>query len=226
MIYVLEDDTSIRELTLYALKAAGLEAKAFERAEEFLAAAESSPPELAVLDVMLPGGTDGFEAMRRLHSFAPAVPVIIASAKGDEIDKVSGLDLGADDYLVKPFSMLELTSRVKALLRRSRAGRNADTPENRLVRGDVTLDRHLHSVTAGGRSVDLTRKEFALLELVMAAPGRVFTREVILASVWAFEKPLETRTVDMHVSCIRSKLQRPWIIETVRGIGYRLGGEN
>ena len=217
MIFVLEDDTSIRELEIYALEAAGLEAAGFPDAESFLSAARRTPPELAVIDVMLPGGMDGLEAMRRLHEFSPETCVIVASAKGSEYDRVKGLDLGADDYLAKPFGMLEMTSRVKAVLRRG--ARASEAP---MEYEDVVLNRIGHCVTVAGVPVELTKKEFALLDVFMSNPNRVFTRENLLERVWGAGGAIETRTVDMHVAYLRSKLGRPGIVETVRGIGYRL----
>lgn len=219
MVYVLEDDASIRELEVYALEAAGMKSSGFGDAESFLAAAREIPPELAVIDVMLPGAVDGLEAMRRLHSFSPDSCVIIASAKGAEFDRVRGLDLGADDYLAKPFGMLEMVSRVKAVLRR--AG-HADTRE--LVYGEIRLDREAHQVRFRGEKVELTRKEFALLELFLANPTRVFTRENLLERVWGAAGAMETRTVDMHIAALRAKLGHSDAVETVRGVGYRMGG--
>lgn len=219
MVYVLEDDASIRDLEIYALEAAGMEARGFSDAASFLEASRASPPGLAVLDIMLPGDIDGLEAMRRLREFSPATCVIIASARGSEFDRVKGLDLGADDYLPKPFGMLEMTSRVKAVLRR--AGRPA---ENALSCGDVVLDRLGHSLAVAGAPVELTRKEFSLLELFLSNPGRVFTRENLLERVWGADAGMETRTVDMHIAALRSKTGRPGLVETVRGIGYKLAG--
>lgn len=219
MIYILEDDTSICELEAYALRSAGLEVRAFAEAESFLAAAGEAPPELAVIDVMLPGSVDGLEVMKRLREFSPRTFVIIASAKGTEYDRVRGLDLGADDYLVKPFSMLEMVSRVKAVLRRS--GSNLG---EKLAAGDIVLDKCGYTVTAAGLSVRLTRKEYALLEIFLMQPKRVFTREALLERVWGTDASMETRTVDMHIASLRSKLGRSDVIETVRGFGYKLGG--
>lgn len=219
MIYVLEDDPSIRGLEVYALEAAGLETRAFDTAESFLAAACEAPPALVVLDIMLPGGMDGLETMKRLRESVPGVSVIIASAKGDEFDRVKGLDLGADDYLAKPFGMLEMVSRVKAVLRRS-----GHVGAEILSSGDVVLDRAGHSVSVAGAPVELTRKEFALLELLMSSPGRVFTRENLLERIWGAEAGMETRTVDMHVAGVRAKCARPELVETVRGVGYKFPG--
>lgn len=219
-VYVLEDDDSIRELQLYALGSAGMEARGFSNAESFLRAAREKPPALALIDLMLPGGTDGLEAMKELRVFSPGTCVIIASAKGSEFDRITGLDSGADDYLVKPFSMLEMTSRVKAVLRRARADSDASV----LTCGKIELDRVCHTVKVEGREVTLTRKEFAVLELLMSSPGRVFTRENLLGAVWGTNGTIETRTVDMHVAGLRTKLSDPDAVETVRGVGYRLGG--
>ena len=220
MIYILEDDSSVRELEAYALRAAGFEVCGYSDADSFLKAAQDAPPSLAILDVMLPGSVDGLEAMKRLREFSPHTFVIIASAKGSEFDRVRGLDLGADDYLAKPFSMLEMTSRVKAVLRR---GGGTLAPE-KLVAGDVVLDKAGHTVTVSGRGVQLTRREFQLLEIFLSHPRRVFTREALLERVWGTDGTLETRTVDMHIASLRAKLGKSAAIETVRGIGYKLGG--
>lgn len=219
MIYILEDDTSICELEAYALRAAGFEVRTFAEAESFLKAADEAPPELALLDVMLPGPVDGLGVLKRLREFSPNTFVIIASAKGTEYDRVRGLDLGADDYLVKPFSILEMTSRVKAVLRR-----RGDSAGEKLAAGDIVLDKCGYTVTVAGGSVRLTRKEYALLEIFLMHPKRVFTREALLERVWGADAAMETRTVDMHIASLRSKLGRADVVETVRGFGYKLGG--
>ena len=219
MIYILEDDTSICELEAYALRAAGFEVRTFAEAESFLKAADEAPPELALLDVMLPGPVDGLGVLKRLREFSPNTFVIIASAKGTEYDRVRGLDLGADDYLAKPFSILEMTSRVKAVLRR-----RGDSAGEKLAAGDIVLDKCGYTVTVGGGSVRLTRKEYALLEIFLTQPKRVFTREALLERVWGADAAMETRTVDMHIASLRSKLGRADVVETVRGFGYKLGG--
>jgi two-component system alkaline phosphatase synthesis response regulator PhoP len=156
--------------------------------------------------------------MKRLREFSPRTCVIIASAKGSEYDRVHGLDLGADDYLVKPFSMLEMTSRVKAVLRRRGEGES-----EKLAVGDIVLDKCRCEVTVAGSSVRLTRKEYALLEIFLMRPNRVFSRETLLEHVWGTDAAMETRTVDMHIASLRSKLGRMNVIETVRGFGYKLG---
>ena len=157
--------------------------------------------------------------LKRLREFSPNTFVIIASAKGTEYDRVRGLDLGADDYLAKPFSILEMTSRVKAVLRR-----RGDSAGEKLAAGDIVLDKCGYTVTVAGGSVRLTRKEYALLEIFLMQPKRVFTREALLERVWGADAAMETRTVDMHIASLRSKLGRADVVETVRGFGYKLGG--
>lgn len=217
MIAVVEDDESIRSIETYALNGAGFEVSSFSEAESFLASLESAKPELVILDIMLPGSLDGIEILKRLRAHYGAIPVIVASAKGSEFDKVSGLDLGADDYLVKPFSMLEFVSRVKAVLRRSPTGLKA------LKYGEIEIISDEHLVKVEGKIVELTRKEFAILELLIRSPRRVFTRENLLDQVWGMDAALETRTVDMHIASLRGKLgEEGKLIQTVRGVGYKI----
>lgn len=218
MIAVVEDDESIRSIETYALKGAGFEVSAYEDGESFLASLRDALPELVILDVMLPGALDGIEILKTLRAHFGFIPVIIASAKGSEFDKVSGLDLGADDYLVKPFSMLEFVSRVKAVLRRA-----PSSGSKTLKYGEIELISEEHLVKVEGGSIELTRKEFAILELLMKSPRRVFTRENLLDQVWGMEAALETRTVDMHIASLRGKLgDASKFIQTVRGVGYKL----
>lgn len=218
MIAVVEDDESIRSIETYALKGAGFEVSAYEDGESFLASLKDALPELVILDVMLPGALDGIEILKTLRAHFGSIPVIIASAKGSEFDKVSGLDLGADDYLVKPFSMLEFVSRVKAVLRRA-----PSSGSKTLKYGEIELISDEHLVKVEGDSIELTRKEFAILELLMKSPRRVFTRENLLDQVWGMEAALETRTVDMHIASLRGKLgDAGKFIQTVRGVGYKL----
>lgn len=218
MIAVVEDDESIRSIETYALKGAGFEVSAYEDGESFLASLKDALPELVILDVMLPGSLDGIEILKTLRAHFGPIPVIIASAKGSEFDKVSGLDLGADDYLVKPFSMLEFVSRVKAVLRRA-----PSSGSKTLKYGEIELISDEHLVKVEGESIELTRKEFAILELLMKSPRRVFTRENLLDQVWGMEAALETRTVDMHIASLRGKLGDVGkFIQTVRGVGYKL----
>ena len=220
MIWCVEDDASIREIELYALRSTGFEARGFEDGGTFLAALERERPELVILDVMLPG-MDGVELLRRMKasvSFAD-IPVIMATAKGAEYDKIQSLDLGADDYLVKPFGMMEMVSRVKAVLRRCHPAPAA----KQLSAGSLMLDPEERTVTADGARIFLTYKEFELLRLFLSRPGVAFTREQLLSDIWGVEYAGETRTVDMHIKTLRQKLGNCGaMIETVRQIGYRL----
>lgn len=221
MIYCVEDDGSIRELMLYALRASNFEAQGFENGEALFEALRTQTPELIMLDVMLPG-MDGIEILKILRA-SPAtarVPVIMATAKGTEYDKVQGLDLGADDYLCKPFGMMEMISRIRAVLRRSAP----PVPEIKLLTmGALSLDPASHTVTADGARVELTLKEYELLRLFLTSPGRVYTRDQLLERVWGVDYFGETRTVDVHIGTLRTKLGRCGdYIRTVRGVGYRM----
>lgn len=223
MIFCVEDDDAIRGLMLYALNAAGFEAEGFSDGAGLFAALQTELPDLILLDIMLPG-EDGISILRKLRgrTATAGLPVIMATAKGTEYDKVTGLDLGADDYLAKPFGMMELVSRVKAVLRRYTPARE----QTDLSVNDLHMDLTEHTVTAGGERVVLTRKEFELLRLFLSSPGVVFTREALLSAVWDTEFTGETRTVDMHIRTLRQKLGNYGaMIETVRGVGYRLEGK-
>lgn len=221
MIFCVEDDAGIRDLMIYTLNASGFRAVGFENARELYAALADDTPELIMLDIMLPG-EDGISILKRLKADARTadIPVIMATAKGNEYDKVIGLDLGADDYLAKPFGMMEMASRVRAVLRRS--GRAAEKPQ--LIRvGGLEMNLGEHIVMADGIRVQLTLKEFELLHTFMTNPGRAFTREQLLSSVWCEDFLGETRTVDVHVGTLRQKLGGCGkYIRTVRGVGYRL----
>ena len=221
MIYCVEHDAGIRDLMIYTLNASGFRAVGFENAREFYAALADDTPELIMLDIMLPG-EDGISILKRLKADARTadIPVIMATAKGNEYDKVIGLDLGADDYLAKPFGMMEMASRVRAVLRRS--GRAAE--KQQLIRvGGLEMNLGEHIVTADGIRVQLTLKEFELLHTFMTNPGRAFTREQLLTSVWCEDFLGETRTVDVHVGTLRQKLGSCGkYIRTVRGVGYKL----
>lgn len=220
MIYCVEDDDSIRELMLYTLKASGFEGRGFPSSESFWAALEQAEPELITLDIMLPG-EDGISILKKLrqNKAIEHIPIIMTTAKGTEYDKVMGLDLGADDYLAKPFGMMEMISRIKAVLRRSAPREDADV----IKMGEVELSVSHHTVTIGGEIVDMTLKEFELLELFMQNPNIAFSRDTILSRIWDVDYMGETRTVDMHISSLRTKLGDAGItIKTVRGIGYRL----
>ena len=220
MIYCVEDDASIRELMLYTLRASGFEAEGFCDGQALFEAVEKRRPRLITLDIMLPG-MDGIEILGRLRSdsAAASIPVIMASAKGTEYDRVLGLDLGADDYLCKPFSMLEMVSRIRAVLRR--AGAAESTPSLRL--GNLEMDPDAHTVHAGGQRVELTLKEFEMLRLFLKHPGRVYSRDQLLEKIWGGDYLGETRTVDVHIGTLRTKLgDCGHYIRTVRGVGYRM----
>lgn len=221
MIFCVEDDAGIRDLMIYTLNASGFRAVGFENAREFYAALADDTPELIMLDIMLPG-EDGISILKRLKADARTadIPVIMATAKGNEYDKVIGLDLGADDYLAKPFGMMEMASRVRAVLRRS--GRAAE--KQQLIRvGGLEMNLGEHIVTADGIRIQLTLKEFELLRTFMTSPGRAFTREQLLSSAWSEDFLGETRTVDVHVGTLRQKLGSCGkYIRTVRGVGYKL----
>ena len=226
MIYILEDDSSIRELVSYALTAAGYEAKGFEEAGAFWAALRSEQPELILLDIMLPG-EDGISVLKKLKAVEDTrdIPVIMTTAKGAEYDKVLGLDLGADDYLAKPFGMMELLSRVRAVLRRT--ARQAPRPQEESCHAfrDLVLNEAAHVVTAAGEPVTLTLKEFRLLQLLMEKQGAVVPRETLLREVWGYDYGGESRTLDVHIGTLRQKLGPCGeYIQTVRGVGYKIGG--
>lgn len=220
MIFCVEDDQAIRDLMLYTLNAAGFEAIGFEGGESFFPALEKDMPELVLLDIMLPG-EDGIAILKKLRG-NPAtsnLPVILATAKGTEYDKVIGLDLGADDYLAKPFGMMEMVARVKAVLRRV----VQSEPPAVLRMGKLELNRSNHTVFADGTRVALTLKEYEMLRLFMNHPGRVFRREQLLDEIWGAAYVGETRTVDVHIGTLRTKLGGCGeYIETVRGVGYRM----
>lgn len=220
MICCVEDDDSIRELMVYTLRASGFAAEGFPNGEALFAALPKEKPQLVLLDIMLPG-MDGIEILKRLRTRTDTagVPVIMASAKGTEFDKVLGLDEGADDYLVKPFGMMEMVSRIRAVLRRTGSG----TKSGVLRMGALEMDREAHTVRVQGSRVELTLKEFEILRLFLESPGRVFTREQLLESIWGTDYFGETRTVDVHIGTLRTKLGPCGsYICTVRGVGYRL----
>lgn len=220
MIYCVEDDASIRELTVYALNASGFSALGLECAEALWQQLGKEQPELILLDIMLPD-EDGISILKKLRA-APAtaeIPVILATAKGTEFDKVIGLDLGADDYLAKPFGMMEMVSRVKAVLRRVSHTASSQV----LTHKNITLNESSHQVFVDGNKIELTIKEYLLLRLFLKNPGVAFTRENLLSSVWESEYQGETRTVDVHIASLRTKLGRAGeCIKTVRGVGYRM----
>ncbi len=223
MIYCVEDDESIQSLELYTLISAGFEARGFACGDSFLRALRTEKPELVILDVMLPG-KNGVELLRELKSSSDTwgIPVIMATAKGAEYDKIQSLDLGADDYLVKPFGMMEMVSRVKAVLRRCRPRQE----RNVLAAGGLTMDLEEHTVIMDGQRLTFTFKEFELLRLFLTHPGTAFTREQLLSAVWGVDYAGETRTVDVHIKTLRQKLGAYGaMIETVRSVGYRWEGK-
>ncbi len=218
LIYVLEDDKNIREIESFALKNTGYTIKEFELAADFYQAMEEEKPELILLDIMLPDA-DGLEILGKIRSQKATgnIPIIMVTAKGTEIDKVKGLDIGADDYITKPFGVMELISRVKALLRRS----NQISPEKVITIGAVCLDEEKHQVTVNGQICELTFKEYELLKLLMINAGIVTGREDILEKVWGTDFEGESRTLDMHIKTLRQKLQEAGsMIKTVRNVGY------
>lgn len=221
LIYYVEDDESIRTAVVYALTASGFEVGSFEDGSEFWPAVQERIPDLVLLDIMLPG-EDGLEILKKIRTNPDLaeLPVILITAKGAEFEKVIGLDSGADDYVAKPFGVMELLSRIKALLRRASRGSAVDTGS--ITVGGITLEPAKHRVTVDGSPVELTLKEFGLLQTLLKSPGRVYTRDELLDLVWGYESNVETRTVDVHVGTLRQKLGEygSWI-KTVRGLGYK-----
>ena len=220
MIWCVEDDASIRDIEVYALTSTGFTACGFEDGTAFWEALQQEQPELVLLDVMLPG-MDGVELLRSMKASERFrdIPVIMATAKGSEFDKIQSLDLGADDYLVKPFGMMEMVSRVKAVLRRCRT---KPVPTCLQV-GGLEVNLESHSVLADGQKLSLTYKEYELLRLLLTYPNRAFSRDQLYEAVWGMDFVGETRTVDMHIRTLRQKLGRYGaMIETVRNVGYRL----
>lgn len=220
MIWCVEDDNAIREIEIYALESTGFKARGFSDGDTFWDALQKERPELVVLDVMLPG-KDGVEllAMIRKDARLSDLPIIMATAKGDEYDKIRSLDLGADDYVVKPFGVMELISRIKAVLRRCGHREVQDI----LSISDLTLNAKERTVTIKGQRIELTYKEFELLKLFLSHPGMAFTREQLFADVWGEDYFGETRTLDMHIRTLRQKLgEYGKYITTVRNVGYRL----
>ena len=220
MIWCVADDASIRDSEVYTLSSTGFDARGFDDGVSFWSALQTEKPDLVVLDVMLPG-VDGIELLQRMKASAElrTIPVIMATAKGAEYDKIRGLDLGADYYLVKPFGVMELVSCVKAVLRRCRP----DKAAHLLRSGGLVVDLDAHTVTVDGARVALTYKEFELLRLFLSHPGMAFTRDQLFQEVWGMDFCGETRTVDMHIRTLRQKLG-PYgrRIETVRNVGYRM----
>jgi len=223
MIYILEDDESIRNFVVYALNNSGFEARGFETPAVFWESLKKETPQLLLLDIMLPE-EDGIEILKRLRKreVTKRLPIIMLTAKSSEYDKIIGLDSGADDYMTKPFSIMELISRVKALLRRTSEQKEAEE----YTVGALYVNPAKHLVKANGKNITLTLKEFNLLSLLIANRGIVFNRDQIFNKIWGYDFDGENRTVDVHVRTLRAKLgECGQIIETVRGIGYKIGGK-
>lgn len=219
-IWCVEDDASIRDIEVYTLRSTDFEAQGFPDAAAFKEALNKEKPDLIILDIMLPG-EDGVELLKFLKDNAETarIPVIMATAKGMEYDKIQSLDLGADDYLVKPFGMMEMVSRVRAVLRRC----NSTEGQQLLKMGGLVVHLEEHTVTIDNERIQLTLKEFELLRLFLSRPGIAFTRDQLFNDIWGADYVSETRTVDMHIRTLRGKLKSYGkIIETVRGVGYRL----
>lgn len=221
MIYFIEDDNSINEAILYSLKNSGFDVRGFDRPSAFWRAMNEKTPDLVLLDIMLPE-EDGLTILRKLRNDIETakLPIIMVTAKDAEYDKIIGLDSGADDYMTKPFSMLELVSRIKALLRRT-----TKSPSNEVITiGPLSVNSEKHIVTAGGNNISLTYKEYQLLLLLMQNKGVVFSREKLLNKIWGYEFDGENRTVDVHIRTLRTKLGECGnMIETIRGFGYKIG---
>lgn len=223
MIWCVDDDNTIRDIEVYTLTQTGFEAKGFADGISMLEALKTEKPELIVLDIMLPG-KDGVEILKEIRSNPETrkIPVIMATAKGTEMDRIQGLDTGADDYLVKPFGVMEMVSRIKAVLRRC----EPDEKEEVLSIGEITLSDKEHLVTVNGEKVVLTFKEFEILKLFMSNHGIVFSRDKLLSEVWGIDYLGESRTVDMHIKTLRQKLgDAGALIETVIGVGYKMEGK-
>lgn len=224
LIYVVEDDKNIQEIETFALTNVGYRVEGFRSAEEFYAALHQEVPDLILLDIMLPD-EDGLSIVKklRLRQETVTVPIIMVTAKTTEIDKVKGLDIGADDYMTKPFGVMELISRVKAMLRRSA---RPEEKEKILRLGNIVLDCEKHAVFVGDTPCELTYKEYELLKLLMVNAGIVTTREVILDRIWGIDFEGESRTLDMHIKTLRQKLKEEGsLIKTVRNVGYIMNAE-
>ena len=223
MIYIVEDDAEIRELEVYALKSSGFESKAFESGKPMDEEVKVMVPDLFILDIMLPG-EDGLSILKRLRAQENTknVPIIMITAKSSELDKVKGLDLGADDYIAKPFGILEFVSRIRALLRRSGNMKSEPVESSQITLAGIVMDEGTRVVTVSGETVDLTYKEYELLKLLMSHPGLVYSRQQILEKIWGIDFKMDTRTVDMHVKTLRQKLgEQASVIQTVRNVGYK-----
>ena len=223
MVWCVDDDSTIREIEVYTLEQTGFAARGFADGVSMLEALKDEIPELIILDIMMPE-LDGIEVLKRLRSepLYKDIPVIMATAKGTEMDKIGGLNMGADDYLVKPFGVMEMVARVKAVLRRSVKTVESDG----ITVGSITLKEKEHKVISDGEKVELTHKEFEMLKLFMQNPNMVFSRDKLMSEIWGMDYIGETRTVDMHIKTLRHKLGSSGSqIKTVIGVGYRLEDE-
>ncbi len=223
MIWCVDDDSTIREIEVYTLEQTGFKARGFINGKELLEALKTEKPKLIVLDIMMPE-TDGLEALKEIRSNPKTcdIPIIMATAKGTEMDKIGGLNLGADDYLVKPFGVMEMVARIKAVLRRTGNAESTD----KITVGNVTLKEKEHKVIVCGEKVELTHKEFELLSLFMKNTGIVFSRDKLMSEIWGMDYVGETRTVDVHIKTLRQKLGASGSqIKTVIGVGYRMEAE-
>ncbi len=221
MIYYAEDDRSIRELVIYTLRNTGFEAEGFENSQQLFEAIKVKTPQLVLLDIMLPD-EDGINILKRIRNnvVTEKLPVIMVTAKGSEYDKINGLDSGADDYISKPFGVMELISRIKAVLRRT-----SESCSNCLVYKNLSINQEMHTVSVDSEIVELTLKEYEMLLILLQNKGKVLTRDMLLEKIWGYNFDGETRTVDVHIRTLRSKIgDNGEIIETVRGVGYRIGG--
>ena len=223
MIWCVDDDSTIRDIEVYTLEQTGFDARGFADGISMLEALKTETPELIILDIMMPE-MDGIEVLKKLRtdSVYKDIPVIMATAKGTEMDKIGGLNSGADDYLVKPFGVMEMVARVKAVLRRT--AKEATSTD--IIVGNITLKETEHKVIADGEKVELTHKEFEMLKLFMQNPNMVFSRDKLMSEIWGMDYIGETRTVDMHIKTLRQKLGNAGgQIKTVIGVGYRLESE-
>lgn len=223
MIWCVDDDNNIREIEVYTLTQTGFEARGFENGKALLEALETEIPDLIVLDIMMPE-TDGITALQAIRSNPKTknIPIIMATAKGTEIDKIGGLNLGADDYLVKPFGVMEMVARIKAVLRRTCKTESSDD----ITVGNITLKEKEHNVISCGKKIELTHKEYDILSLFMKNVNIVFSRDKLLSDVWGINYAGETRTVDAHIKTLRQKLGSAGSqIKTVIGVGYRMEAE-
>ena len=223
MIWCVDDDSTIRDIEVYTLEQTGFKARGFADGISMLEALKTETPELIILDIMMPE-MDGIEVLKKIRtdSVYKDVPVIMATAKGTEMDKIGGLNSGADDYLVKPFGVMEMVARVKAVLRRT----TKEATSTDIIVGNITLKETEHKVIADGEKVELTHKEFEMLKLFMQNPNMVFSRDKLMSEIWGMDYIAETRTVDMHIKTLRHKLGNAGgQIKTVIGVGYRLESE-